>query len=101
MGEHGQGDVPVPAVVATHFVLAQTALVLGSLEALLDRPPAAGDVAAERRAGLRDRYRILGSKRDQVRQLGDALTSNAAEVLLCVLVECITGQEIDRYALAA
>lgn len=48
-----------------------------------------------------DRYKILGSKRDQVRQLGNAVTPNAAEVLLCALVECITGESIDRYALAS
>lgn len=45
-----------------------------------------------------DKYRVLGSKRDRVRQYGNAVTPNAAEVLLCALVECITGEEIDRYA---
>jgi DNA (cytosine-5)-methyltransferase 1 len=45
-----------------------------------------------------DNYRVLGSKRDQVRQYGNAVTPPAAEVLLCALVECITGEEIDRYA---
>ncbi|MFD4315017.1 DNA cytosine methyltransferase [Streptomyces sp. NPDC058548] len=45
-----------------------------------------------------DAYVVLGSKRDRVRQYGNAVTPNAAEVLLCALVECITGEEIDRYA---
>ncbi|MEU6628426.1 DNA cytosine methyltransferase [Streptomyces parvus] len=48
-----------------------------------------------------DSYRVLGSKRDRVRQYGNAVTPNAAEVLLCALVECITGEPIDRYSLAA
>ncbi|WP_326814017.1 hypothetical protein [Streptomyces sp. NBC_01763] len=45
-----------------------------------------------------DKYRVLGSKRNQIRQYGNAVTPNAAEVLLCALVECITGEDIDRYA---
>ncbi|MEU6928971.1 DNA cytosine methyltransferase [Streptomyces sp. NPDC046374] len=48
-----------------------------------------------------DNYQVLGSKRDRVRQYGNAVTPNAAEILLCALVECITGEEIDRYAMAA
>ncbi|MFF0092715.1 DNA cytosine methyltransferase [Streptomyces canus] len=55
----------------------------------------------KRAMAFADEYKILGSKRDQVRQLGNAVTPNAAEVLLCALVECITGEPIDRYALAA
>lgn len=45
-----------------------------------------------------DEYIVLGSKREQVRQYGNAVTPNAAEVLVCALVEAITGEEIDRYA---
>ncbi|MFE3033026.1 DNA cytosine methyltransferase [Streptomyces canus] len=55
----------------------------------------------QRAMAFADRYKILGSKRDQVKQLGNAVTPNAAEVLLCALVECITGEPISRYALAA
>lgn len=43
-------------------------------------------------------YRVLGTKRQQVKQYGNAVTPPAAEVLLCALVECITGEDIDRYA---
>ncbi|CAM5479027.1 MULTISPECIES: DNA cytosine methyltransferase [Streptomyces] len=50
---------------------------------------------------FRGKYKILGSKRHQVRQLGNAVTPAVAEVLYCALVECITGEEIDRYAMAA
>jgi DNA (cytosine-5)-methyltransferase 1 len=44
-----------------------------------------------------DDYVVLGNKRDKVRQYGNAVTPNAAEVLVCALVEAITGEEIDRY----
>ncbi|MFD8488590.1 DNA cytosine methyltransferase [Streptomyces sp. NPDC059712] len=45
-----------------------------------------------------DSYVVLGNKREKVRQYGNAVTPNAAEVLVCALVEAITGEELDRYA---
>jgi DNA (cytosine-5)-methyltransferase 1 len=48
-----------------------------------------------------DDYIVLGSKREKVRQYGNAVTCNAAEVIVCALVEAITGEEIDRYATSA
>ncbi|WP_230536430.1 DNA cytosine methyltransferase [Streptomyces sp. OUCMDZ-3434] len=45
-----------------------------------------------------DDYVVLGNKRDKVRQYGNAVTPNAAEVLVCALVEAITGEELERYA---
>lgn len=48
-----------------------------------------------------DDYRVLGTKKDRVRQYGNAVTPNAAEVLLCALTECITGEDISRYESAA
>jgi DNA (cytosine-5)-methyltransferase 1 len=45
-----------------------------------------------------DDYIVLGSKRERVRQYGNAVTPPAAEVIACALVEAITGEEIDRYA---
>ena len=36
--QHRQGDVPVPAVPAADLVAVQPDLLLGRLEALLDRP---------------------------------------------------------------
>lgn len=45
-----------------------------------------------------DSYKVLGNKRERVRQYGNAVTPNAAEVLLCALVECVTGVELDRTA---
>lgn len=47
-----------------------------------------------------DDYIVLGSKREKVRQYGNAVTPNCAEVIACALVEAITGEELDRYAAA-
>ncbi|MDQ1018891.1 Hint domain-containing protein [Streptomyces afghaniensis] len=55
----------------------------------------------QRAMAFADDYVVLGSKRDRVRQLGNAVTPNASEVLICLLAECITGEEISRYDLAA
>lgn len=45
-----------------------------------------------------DQYIVLGNKREKVRQYGNAVTPNAAEVIVCALVEAITGEELDRYS---
>lgn len=45
-----------------------------------------------------DDYVVLGNKREQVRQYGNAVTPNAAEVLVCALVEAVTGEDIERHA---
>lgn len=45
-----------------------------------------------------DEYVVLGNKRERVRQYGNAVTPNAAEILVCALVEAVTGEDIDRYA---
>ncbi len=45
-------------------------------------------------------YVVLGSKRQQVKQLGNAVTPPVAEVLIAALVECITGEPLE-YGLAA
>ncbi|GIH26021.1 DNA cytosine methyltransferase [Acrocarpospora phusangensis] len=42
-------------------------------------------------------YVVLGDKRDQVTQLGNAVTPPAAEVLVSALVEAITGEELERF----
>ena len=74
--------------------------------ALVDRQPAIEDVHLRmlepheigRAMSFTDGYTVLGTRRERVRQYGNAVTPNASEVLLCPLVECITGQELDRYA---
>lgn len=43
-------------------------------------------------------YIVLGSKRQRVKQLGNAVTPPAAEVLVAALVECITGEPLDLTA---
>jgi DNA (cytosine-5)-methyltransferase 1 len=45
-----------------------------------------------------DQYIVLGSKREKVRQYGNAVTPNCAEVILCALTEAISGEELDRYS---
>lgn len=40
-------------------------------------------------------YRVLGSKRQKVKQLGNAVTPPVAEVLVAALVECIQGHDLD------
>jgi DNA (cytosine-5)-methyltransferase 1 len=45
-----------------------------------------------------DAYIVLGSKRERVRQYGNAVTPNCAEVIVSALVEAITGEDIDRHA---
>lgn len=45
-----------------------------------------------------DTYVVLGNKREKVRQFGNAVTPNSAEVILCALVEAINGQDIERHA---
>ncbi|MET9517471.1 DNA cytosine methyltransferase [Streptomyces sp. NPDC002994] len=45
-----------------------------------------------------DQYIVLGSKRERVRQYGNAVTPNAAEVILCALVEAINGNDLERHA---
>src|SRR5512135_3677495 len=42
VGQHRQGDVPVPGGVVAHLVGGEPGLVLGGLKALLDGPAAAG-----------------------------------------------------------
>ncbi|MFI8531759.1 DNA cytosine methyltransferase [Streptomyces aquilus] len=48
-----------------------------------------------------DQYIVLGNKREQVRQYGNAVTPNCSEVIVAALVEAITGEDISRYEAAA
>jgi DNA (cytosine-5)-methyltransferase 1 len=41
-------------------------------------------------------YRVLGNKRERVRQYGNAVTPPAARDLIAALVEAITGEDRDR-----
>jgi DNA (cytosine-5)-methyltransferase 1 len=44
-----------------------------------------------------DAYIVFGNKRERVRQYGNAVTPNCAEVIVSALVEAITGEDIDRH----
>jgi DNA (cytosine-5)-methyltransferase 1 len=48
-----------------------------------------------------DGYIVLGDKRAQVKQYGNAVTPPAAELIVSALVEAITGTELERMVLAA
>lgn len=48
-----------------------------------------------------DDYIVLGSKREKVRQYGNAVTPNCSEVIVSALVEAITGEDIERHAAPA
>lgn len=48
-----------------------------------------------------DQYIVLGNKREKVRQYGNAVTPNAAEVIVCALVEAISGEELSRHEQSA
>jgi len=42
-----------------------------------------------------DEYIVLGNKREKVRQYGNAVTPNVAEILVSALVEAITGEALE------
>jgi DNA (cytosine-5)-methyltransferase 1 len=44
-----------------------------------------------------DSYVVIGSKRERVKQYGNAVPPPMAEVLICALVEAITGEDIERH----
>ncbi|WP_280101524.1 DNA cytosine methyltransferase [Stackebrandtia nassauensis] len=48
---------------------------------------------------FRDDYIVLGSKRNKVRQYGNAVTPPVAELLISALVEAVTGDDLDRHNL--
>jgi DNA (cytosine-5)-methyltransferase 1 len=43
-------------------------------------------------------YQVIGSKRERVRQYGNAVTPPVAEVIISALVEAITGEPTDAVA---
>lgn len=45
-----------------------------------------------------DDYIVVGNKRERVRQYGNAVTPNVAEVIVSALVEAITGEELETAA---
>lgn len=45
-------------------------------------------------------YVVLGSKRERVKQYGNAVTPPVSEILMSALVECIQGHDIKWEAVA-
>ena len=45
-----------------------------------------------------DAYVVLGNKRERVRQYGNAVTPNVAEVIISALVEAVTGEDLETAA---
>ena len=52
MGQHGQSDVPIPALPVADFVVIQSALALGGLEGLFNLPALSGDTHEGLQRGL-------------------------------------------------
>jgi DNA (cytosine-5)-methyltransferase 1 len=44
---------------------------------------------------FREGYKLLGTKRERVRMLGNAVTPNASEILVSAIVETITGEDLE------
>lgn len=96
---YGNGTArPVAEPVGTLSTRDRYALVRGDvdIEDVLFRMLEPHEIG--RAMSFADSYVVLGSKRERVRQYGNAVTPNAAEVILCALVEAVTGEDIDRHA---
>ncbi|MBL1080254.1 DNA cytosine methyltransferase [Nocardia sp. 2] len=92
---------PVPAI-PTHDRFALVAPAEVAEVDILDcgfrmfLPPEIGDAMA-----FVPEYIVLGNKREQVRQYGNAVTPPAAEIIVSALVEAVTGEPLERWATAA
>lgn len=85
---------PVGAVTATdRWALASPAI---SVEDVLFRMLEPGEIGAA--MAFAATYQVLGSKREKVRQYGNAVTPPVAEVIISALVECISGEALERAA---
>ena len=78
-------------------VLAQAGFDLGDVRFRMLEPDEIG-----RGMAFRSGYTVLGSKRDRVRQYGNAVTPPVAELIVSALAEAVHGEDLDRrYGLAA
>jgi DNA (cytosine-5)-methyltransferase 1 len=81
---------PVGTLTAVdRYALARVAL---AVEDVLFRMLEPHEIAAA--MAFTARYVVLGTKREKVRQLGNAVTPPAAEILISALVEAITGEPL-------
>jgi DNA (cytosine-5)-methyltransferase 1 len=85
---------PVGAITATdRWALASAAV---SVEDVLFRMLEPGEIGAA--MAFAATYQVLGSKRERVRQYGNAVTPPVAEVIISALVEAIEGSDLERAA---
>lgn len=85
---------PVGAITATdRWALASPAI---SVEDVLFRMLEPGEIGAA--MAFAASYQVLGSKREKVRQYGNAVTPPVAEVIISALVEAINGEALERAA---
>ncbi|MFI5831021.1 DNA cytosine methyltransferase [Streptomyces sp. NPDC051578] len=95
---YGNGTArPVAEPVGTLSTRDRYALVTGDVDVqdVLFRMLEPHEIG--RAMSFADQYIVLGNKRERVRQYGNAVTPNAAEVILCALTEAISGEELDRH----
>ena len=95
---YGKGNArPVSEPIGTLMTRDKFALVRGDVDIddVLFRMLEPHEIG--RAMSFADAYVVLGNKREKVRQYGNAVTPNCAEVIVCALVEAITGDGIERY----
>jgi DNA (cytosine-5)-methyltransferase 1 len=94
-----RSTVPANRSTAGDISTAEEAAVTCDLDDVRFRMLEPHEIAAAM-AFTRD-YIVVGSKRDRVRQYGNAVTPPCSEVLISALVEAITGEHLDRWPTAA
>lgn len=93
---YGNGNArPVTEPVGTLSTRDRYALVRGEVDIddVLFRMLEPHEIG--RAMSFADAYVVLGNKREKVRQYGNAVTPNVAEVIVSALVEAITGEDLE------
>jgi DNA (cytosine-5)-methyltransferase 1 len=96
---YGNGNArPVTEPVGTLSTRDRYALVAGAVDIddVLFRMLEPHEIG--RAMSFADQYVVLGNKREKVRQYGNAVTPNVAEVLISALTEAISGEGIEAAA---
>jgi len=73
------------------YALASPALDLDEVRFRMLTPDEIGRAMA-----FTEGYRVLGNKRQRVRQYGNAVTPPVAELIVSALTECVTGEDLER-----
>ena len=96
MGEHGEGDVPVPAAILPYLEVVEPGFACGSLEGFLDGPAGPGDT------GQLDQGDVLGCVADEVGQVGGVFQAAAGQqpVFPCFsgAVDADPGLRVEPFA---